>query len=206
MKERPILFSGPMVKALLAGTKTQTRRIVKPQPKHTDTWTTLTYFPKSGRAIERGPDYPDGEEDVRVCPYGSPGDRLWVRETMDLWPGTCAVYSCDGELVVNPFCEGHIERQEWLDNHAMAKVPSIFMPRWASRITLEITGVRVERVQSITEEDAEAEGATNTCDMPNCLHTYRGGFYSIWNSINGKKYPWASNPWVWILEFRRITP
>jgi hypothetical protein len=180
VKERPILFSGPMVRAILDGQKTQTRRIVKPQP-----------------SIE-------GQEPHLVrCPYGVPGDRLWVRET---WgeggmtkPGDPASYAAD-----------------WPDAGAIRKWrPSIHMPRWASRIDLEVTAVRVERLQAITEEDARAEGAAHRIarggDLSGALEgetpiQHVAHFRDLWDSINGERTPWASNPWVWVVSFKRVRP
>lgn len=183
MKERPILFSGPMVRALLAGTKTQTRRIVKARDLE---W----------MDVHQGLREPDNAE---RCPYGQPGNRLWVRET---WHDassalhSCVLYRADGdELYGGKWC------------------PSIHMPRWASRITLEVTGVRVDRLQDINEADARAEGITDggclNCGEPepcNCAAPQpdaRDAFVHLWMSINGPD-SWAANPWVWVIEFRRL--
>ena len=175
MKERPILFSAPMVRALLAGTKTQTRRIVKARDLE---W----------MDVHQGLREPDNAE---RCPYGQPGDRLWVRETFghferneNFAPGCEVFYRADGESLA-------VER--WR--------PSIHMPRWASRITLEVTGVRVERLQDISEADATAEGVSAIPDEMRRA-TPRCDFQALWQSINGPD-SWAANPWVWIVEFRR---
>ncbi len=185
MQERPILFSAPMVRALLAGTKTQTRRIIKPQH--------LAFFNQDAAAM-----LSDWNE--RPLPYGQPGDRLWVRET---WHDassslhSCALYRADG-----------------IDLHWGKWAPSIHMPRWASRITLEITSVRVERLQEISIEDAKAEGAWGPDDsIVQKVADYFGtdifsanprkAFQMLWESINGPD-SWAANPWVWAIEFRRV--
>lgn len=177
MKERPILFSAPMVRALLDGRKTQTRRVVKPQPTATREEAIRTYG-KGGTFILEA-----GFFGVR-CPYGQLGDRLWVRET---W-GACAgspVYRADD----NATCP---DGGRWK--------PSIHMPRWASRITLEVTGVRVERLQDISEEDAIAEGVPEQRGDP-------WAFQCLWDSINGarERCSWAANPWVWAITFSRRT-
>ena len=197
MKEHPVLFSTEMVKAILKGRKTQTRRVIKPQP----------YFDNGlydQGWIWEGLHHND-ETDLKKlivmsgkCPYGQVGDRLWVREAFcNLCPdeqGFC--YKADREH--NPASD--LCAAEWK--------PSIFMPRWASRTTLEITGIRVERLQEITHEDAIAEGAEF---MPAAklrkerLTVPQIVFAGLWDSINGKKYPWASNPWVWCIEFKRLS-
>ncbi len=166
MKERPIMFTGPMVRAILDGRKTQTRRVIRPQPR----WVGDPGIPfRTEDADPKG---------IIQCPYGKPGDQLWVRETWapnegDVLAGK-AFYRADNNTIV----------ERWR--------PSIHMPRWASRITLEITKVRVERLQDISEEDAKAEGSA-----------YRTEFRDIWRSIYGDG-SWAHNPWVWVIEFRRI--
>jgi len=172
MIERPILMSAPMVRAILEGRKTMTRRIVKP--------------PKWSDAEHAGVDYP--------CPYGCAGDRLWVRET---WlPGGNISY-----LATSPG-DGSV-KFHWK--------PSIHMPRRASRITLEVTGVLVERVQEISEADAKAEG----CEATNCGmdgaegpgFSYRQTFRSLWDSINAKRgYGWDVNPHVWVVAFNQVQP
>ncbi len=264
MKARPMLMSAPMVRAILAGTKTQTRRVVKPQfvadampvempatdpaggwvvPGHSGTWWC---------EAAANPD------DARRCPYGQPGDRLWVRETWqvaretldyetggeyDVWEwnddmgdpsqylkgdarfGTKAglFYAADGEDK-NP---GAFYNLTGLDNKTILRTkeinwrPSIHMPRWASRITLEVTGVRVERLQDISDDDAAAEGIERTRrgDMwrtyrPDCVQHWNtdaelghklasSSYASLWESINGPG-SWEANPWVWVVEFKRL--
>ncbi len=210
VKERPILFSAPMVRAILEGRKTVTRRAVK--------------FPFIDRAVgcelsgnEIGP-----EEIRNNCPYGVPGQRLWVRETwycdhfevmrgpylkpddLDFGEATedgTLVYAADG---LTPY-----------EQEQPTRKPSIHMPRWASRILLEITDVRVERLQNISEEQAKAEGVrlyTDHAELGDWWHvegieTYsadpRKSFELLWSSVGGD---WQANPWVWVVEFKRVTP
>lgn len=175
-RNRPILFSAPMVRAILDGRKTQTRRIVTPQPA--GAWAA------PGR---------------RSCPFGVPGDRLWVRETyIDL--GACFLYRADANAeqdraLVAP-------RQKWR--------PSIHMPREASRITLEITDVRVQRLQDVSQADAMAEGAPpshHSIDMISRQYGYedfsRSWYAQLWEQINGPG-SWDANQWVWAITFRRV--
>lgn len=205
-KERPILFSGPMVRGIIAGNKTQTRRIVKGTAL---SWLTESEFTSEFTAApENG-----------LCPYGYPGDRLWVRETWaEMVPGhhqTRVAYRAD--MVVQNQSR-HVRRfgsVQWpLDGseegqHPPARWrPSIHMPRWASRLTLEITAVRAERLQEISEDDILAEGVTVDLaakmtgipwsSLPTLHHAWTAG----WDFINGKRAPWASNPWVWVIEFK----
>ena len=202
MKEHPILFSTEMVKAILAGQKTQTRRVVK--LRNGDTVGNIS---ESGKVLEWIICDKDGDEVPLefACPYGSTGDRLWVRETFapeQMASGkTNIVYRADG---VNPptyiMANGKEIPTLWK--------PSIFMPRWASRITLEITGIKVERVQDITPEDCFAEGIENVGDgvgrLGDTWSMATSLYASLWNKINGKKYPWKDNSWVWAISFKRI--
>jgi hypothetical protein len=217
MKERPILFSTPMTKLILDGRKTQTRRVIKPK---TRPW--VKYFLEAGASVcDWKPWCGDGEDDcmwwwlsayhaqepLGKCPYGQPGDRLYVREGFahcpkDFEDTNGIIYRADNKY------NGHVASYEWR--------PSIHMPKAATRITLEITGVRVERVQDISEEDADAEGFNG--DFP--LNVFPDIFYRdmghlsipecfgiVWDSINENRpgCSWADNPWVWVLEFRRIS-
>ncbi len=212
MKERPILFSADMVRAILAGRKTQTRRVIKPQPgldptSH-DYATAATY--RDGLVAFMGD---RGVSDPIACPYGQVGDRLYVKETHYRY-GTWAMEgfnkSGSPHWVFVPWgtrvrfyddppdavCRGHID-VGWY------KRPSIFLPRWASRITLEITGVKVERVQDITTADAEAEGVDGESFDGGQTFTYRGPFAMLWDAINFKRgYGWLMNPWDWALTFK----
>jgi hypothetical protein len=237
MRERPIIFSGEMVRAILDGRKSQTRRILNPQPDdYLDTWKPVrpvTEFYCVGTDVKTGRgEYLARDKDHQpVCAFmaggdsvtprifcndGVAGDRLWVRETFfidhyEYYPdgrlpkerpdcvldeqilfradGTC----CDqlGECQ----CEG--EGAVWR--------PSIHMPRWASRITLEITKVRVERLQDISDDDIIAEGRSlpidkKCCDVSAYLHAV---FKERWDSLHGKG-AWDKNPWVWVLEFKKV--
>lgn len=185
MKERPILFSAQMVRALLDGAKSQTRRQVRlPRnwvPNHDERPAMLDgalVIEPRGIAVT---DQTEGTYGLLPCPYGVPGDRLWVRETWcngmteDGYDGVC--YRASGDVCM----EGR-----WR--------PSIYMPRWASRIVLELTSVRVERLHAITPADAIAEGVVS-------LAAYR----PLWNGINGAG-AWRLNPWVWVLGLRRLKP
>lgn len=215
MKERPILFSGEMVKAILGGRKTQTRRVVKPQPFQNDILCRDAAAP-SGYSLVH-----DSHDDrLLTCPYGVPGDRLWVKETwcqkyddgLPLYdvhgngdPSCCYYRATETEHIIKDDGNGGTEYR--MDGtEASPWQPSIFMPRWASRITLEIVSVRVERLREITEDDVVAEGIEFPCEEPEtgehpvgCVCEYR----NLWDRINGKKHPWSSNPWVWRIEFKR---
>jgi hypothetical protein len=221
MKARPILFNSEMVRAILEDRKTQTRRVLT-VPWRGNT-RALPYEPywveEDGRLLfcdEYG-EYHDVEKTI-LSPFGQKGDRLWVRETWDFrdWRDTMhanrvnVAYAADGEqrlLDAPPTWNPEIYNYErWR--------PSIHMPRWASRITLEITGVRVERLQSISEDDARAEGVDFAKHAD--LDPLAGGligpvaarvaFSLLWDSINGKRHPWSSNPWAWVIEFRKVEP
>jgi hypothetical protein len=210
-RERPVIFSGPMVKAILDGRKTQTRRIVKPQPRADHGLQSMWGTSPDGFAFgekwlwrEVGADYPDDSSDDRRCPYGVPGDRLWVRETLRGGSESLWRYDADDALVdANP--DGDRYRINWRKPYDQ-RWPAIHMPRWASRITLEVTDVRVERLQAITEEDARAEGCwIDEATYGPCDDSARDVFGDLWDQINRKRAPWSSNPWVWRVAFRRIT-
>ena len=204
MSKRPIIFSAPMVRAILEGRKTQTRRVVKPQPDSLSTDGVPTRFFHK-RAIGSG-------YQVQIsCPYGAPGDRLWVREThwMDRRDPTMVAMDLDGYVVARSGYEtGQACDVTQLSRHEFwRKRPSIHMPRWASRILLEVTAVRVERLQDISEADAAAEGwmrRPEVSDDPQVHHdAARDWFSDLWESINGPG-SWEANPWVWVIEFRRV--
>lgn len=220
MKERPILFSAPMVRALLDGSKTQTRRVVKlPHTNPLGKWEVLPWGGPNGGRTREGHTVPfqnvighSRTGEIIGCPHGQPGDRLWVRENgwerpslsprdlregADTWPP----YEYDAEPLM---CweDGELKRYGW------KRRPSIHMPRWACRIDLQITAVRVERLQDISEADAIAEGCSPAHpDDEDARHHYtpRWAYEVLWEQINGAG-SWAANPWVWVVEFRRIKP
>jgi hypothetical protein len=210
MTEHPILFNGPMVRAILAGRKTQTRRVVKRQSVACVENECLSACQESptGFAWQNGW--------VERCPYGQPGDTLWVRETwrplVDAELLDCIEYKADDTRLkpkglteedghhFDNMCEnievthGKVCRQKWK--------PSIFMPRWASRITLKITDVRVQLVQEISEEDARAEGVQSQTILPGNRSSYISGYYWVWEELNNKRgFGWDSNPYVWAITF-----
>lgn len=207
MRERPILFSGPMVRAILAGRKTVTRRVLQPQPPEDDAPLATGWFHPEASDGGPGPHtFGVYGSDWHVrCPYGAPNDRLWVREA---WAArdVRSEWALSVGLVEEPFCgvggDEIIYRAD--DDGTRARPPRwfspLYMPRWASRLTLEIVSVRVERLQEIAEADARAEG----CGDPP-FGTRRETFAILWDAINGKRAPWESNPWVWRVEFRRVT-
>lgn len=187
MKERPILFSAPMVRAILAGTKTQTRRVAKVFAGRDDLNGILRRFPNQ-----------------MGCPYGQPGDRLWVRETFMHEP---ADYCWEASVSIPCRPASTVYRADFPDSvPGEGWKPSIHMPRNLSRITLEVTGVRVERLNDISEADARAEGVRSNRDTlaETGFATCRDAFRDIWESINGTG-SWQANPWVWCIEFRRVT-
>jgi hypothetical protein len=196
LMNKPILFSGEMVRAILDGNKTQTRRIVKPQPNEPMVLSpNHERWPKSypREWCESGVDIrqlADGEHPAWNCPYGAPGDLLWVRET---WKQVFVTPPVAAYRATEP---DEINGGKWR--------PSIHMPRWASRLTLKITDVQVERVQAISESSAESEGITESVasehwhDGPQFV----GAFADLWNSLNEKRgFGWQSNPWVWVISF-----
>jgi hypothetical protein len=211
MKEKQIPFSGAMVRAILAGTKTQTRRVVD-----RDLWECLEDgVPSDQQHIETDDTPMGGVPATRFCKYGQKGDRLWVRETWrtdagldhlkpSLFEGYSVKYLADGHVRVRR------ENAVIPDGFWGKTRPSIFMPRWASRISLEVTGVRVERVQEITEKDILAEGYPHGLGYRNHDgEPHPGGslkwYSTLWNEINvDRGYGWDVNPWVWVVEFKRV--
>jgi hypothetical protein len=208
MKERPILFSGEMVRAILGGRKSQTRRVVKKQDtilhlakyEEISVWQVGEYYPylrwnfgkKRDGSQFGGLPFLSAE-----CPYGQPGDRLWVRET---WTNT-------------PY--GPLYRASVEDNFQFVDPPyvgcrwrpSIFMPRKVSRIMLEVVKVRVERAQDISHNDACVEGAPSEPELNNygTGSIYVDWYAQLWDKINAKRgYGWKVNPWVWVVEFEKV--
>jgi hypothetical protein len=232
MKERGMLFSKPMVLALLDGSKTQTRRILKGNIEGFDLNglgnLTIGNKPLGYCAVLRAPkarwiaDDKPWHEWIK-CPYGKPGDRIWVRENFqpiyaEGWnegkndeTGDPVNYKTgEGYDVSYPATDGIVEFYDSETDECSQRVwPSIHMPRWASRIDLEITGVRVERLQDISDQDARAEGCqpaqpfmASGIVIPG---QWRHGYQDLWEAINGAG-SWDENPWVWVVEFRRIKP
>jgi hypothetical protein len=207
MADRPIIFSASMVRALLDGRKTQTRRVVKPQPLYVtghDNEERWYLMPSGGSSLN-----------CHDLPY-APGDRLWAREALDLgdraYPIGHATYAADGSDVdLRP--EG---AAVWAGDYKRQSVPSIHMPRWASRLTLHVTNVRVQRLQEISEADAVAEGCDPYMPGHGCAteaearalraegfpysRDYRSGFQVLWNSLHGPD-AWDANPWVCAVSF-----
>ncbi|WP_440706829.1 hypothetical protein [Klebsiella pneumoniae] len=202
MREKGLIFNSEMVRAILDGRKTQTRRPIK--------WK-QTRFTEIGER-EDGSKWPWSEDAEHACdfwhpcPFGAVGDRIWVRETWNKYGGLLT-YRADHDWI-DDMRKETVCTAKW--------VPSIHMPRWASRILLEITDVRVERLNAISEEDAEAEGIDmealyDSQDCYDCIAnhnmtgrpTVTGAFKYLWESIYGEE-GWKSNPWVWVIEFKRI--
>ena len=229
MKERPILFNGDMVRAILEGRKTQTRRVMKPQPEK-DSIRDEHWWPSN---MHQSMVYIESEMQqwqglAGDCfPHGGIGDRLWVRETWSVHPAMDEYKPSD---ISTDNSVDYIAGPDRFSGFGKTR-PSIFMPRWASRITLEITAVRVERLQDISEEDAKAEGARRMDDLPGihpygqdcrwsmespkntegCLSTARWAFANYWcklargkNDILFHEEYWDANPWVWVIEFKRV--
>jgi len=223
MKYRPILFSAPMVRALLDGSKTQTRRVVNLNDR-------LGRFDKDGyhavtdSTIVRTSWTPSTIQKVVDCPYGQPGDRLWVRETFTDLQDTGIEYRPIPSVPLKRYVFAADIKLGSHEDEARKEFgikwrPSIFMPRTASRITLEVTGVRVERLQDISEVDCIAEGIERSEEYPTLWK--RGDLYgdqntvqitgfpklayrSIWEAISGHE-SWHANPWVWVVEFKQVT-
>jgi hypothetical protein len=204
MKERPILFNGPMVRALLAGSKTQTRRVVKPQPTGFVGGPGVTLCDGSPAPLVPMNDFAGTCGHEIICPYGQPGDRLWVREA---WAAS-SIYDATPPSKICDHLPRPFERPPCGIAYpasggciGLKLRPSIHMPRWASRITLELTGVRVERLQDISRGDAMAEG----CPFPNMAQgdDPRRWYAQLFDEIHGEGSVEA-NPWVWVVEFRSV--
>ena len=248
MKSRPILFSAPMVRAVLAGTKTQTRRIVKvpgvdyiagagADRNDPGNW---GYEDDNGDWATLGTNADMHSDYLVRCPYGEPGDRMWVQETwtklLHTSPATDEPHVCDGDKLIEhatkrangrwnydgeviayratsdvEFCDGDGFAGEMANREDMPRWhPSIHMRREHSRIDLEITGVRVERLRQITGPDAHAEGSTyphpDTFPIEQLAHAHQNAtewYKDLWESINGPG-SWDANPWVWVVEFKRV--
>jgi hypothetical protein len=205
MSEKPILFSGAMVRALLRDEdpKTQTRRIMKPQPPATTTAVQVFHHPDP-RAHFYANDGAQIIDWAKPCPHGEVGDRLYVRETWQHSNHPLGPYEPDCLVFYRAdyFDDPHgPDGEKSPEGKYRDWRPSIHMPRTASRITLEITGVRAERLQSISAADAWAEGIPHSPDV-DPAHEYR----DLWDSLNAERgYGWDTNPWVWVVEFRKIS-
>lgn len=228
-KVRPILFSAPMIRALIDGQKTQTRRIMKVQPPASDyKLSTCVATTGSAKAVGKqhwvkvsdcGYRILDDSHPYFLCPYGKPGDLLWVRETFQIDPsgyGPTRIYypANDQDMHVDHSGKPDLIAQAdrlWTEPGVCR--PSIHIPRWASRLTLELTGVRVERLNDISEEDAKSEGIFEAGNLgfymydskgtpgKHCCDSARSTYACLWESINGPASLQA-NPFVWVLEFR----
>lgn len=195
-REKPILFSAPMVRAIRDGRKTQTRRIMKIQPDDDSRVDVGEIGDTRGVAYIRGS---RGGQCVRVpCSYGQPGERLWVRETWAWWPADESDKREDGLIYRADDDDLECRMFRWRS--------PIHMPRWASRITLEITGVRVERLQEINGDNCVAEGIDEPGTYPpesDPDDILRRRYQALWESINGPG-SWDLNPYVWVIEFKRV--
>lgn len=218
MKERPILFSGEMVRAILESRKTQTRRLVKVQPP-SDAYQITTLMDSTAKAERKriGSHRWAIVEDLKIveeygkhfsCPYGQPGDRLWVRET---WADNFSSHVSHAGILYRAtaatdrshhgYWAKEVAPNKWVDyyDRPFKWKPAIFMPRGVARLTLEVVKVRVERLQEISDADTVAEGIASG----HAGEYGRAAFRSAWDQINGKRASWASNPWVWVVEFKR---
>ncbi|MFA1286166.1 hypothetical protein ACDI96_26215 [Citrobacter telavivensis] len=229
MTERGMIFNGEMVRAILDGRKTQTRRVMKPQPDpcpppRGGNWWPSNVFKTMLHVEEEMQNGKGGWGGLvgDACPFGAVGDRIWVRETFQ---GPLVTEELFEEYRANPekfetpqYCEYAADggaKPEYCDlddNLRHGWRPSIHMPRWASRILLEITGVHVELLNAIREEDAQAEGVAQLRGgfwqhyQPGWTQhqlSARGSFVTLWKSIYGEE-SWHSNPWVWVIKFKRI--
>lgn len=217
IKERPILFNTEMVRAILDDHKTQTRRVVKPQPEWKENESVPGHFSTffHGWNLEH-PLMNPVENIFKYGPYGKPGGRLYVRESVRLGPDGIEFPAGPGGCIqrLRDYDTFSNEQDEWLQNYRLRRagevvtVPSIHMPRWLSRINLEIVNLRFERLQSISIKDILAEGIKQRFPNVNDQFTpwiLRGQFIELWDSVATKKdLTWYENPWVWVVEFKRL--
>jgi hypothetical protein len=215
MPAQSIIFSGPMVKAILEGRKTQTRRVIKPQPVDAR----CTVLTSKGNALffkGTTPESPSCEKNLfQLAAMATTGSQVWVREgwaVADIYDDEAPFELAQTKQGMSIWYKAGGGKAYKSSTPGRWRSP-LFMPRWASRLTLEITDVRVERLHAITEADAIAEGVYTNAEalaalgLPpetpvsgSCVDKYR----IVWESINGKKFPWASNPWVWVISFRKL--
>lgn len=199
VKQRPMLFSAPMIRALLAGRKTQTRRLVK--------GVALQWLDEDGFT----PGFVSDPGNASVCPYGKAGDRIWVKETHAIVPRTAYAMSEGVQQTLRPndTHDAAVYFAEWERSKPGRWSPSIHMPRWASRLTLEVTEIRVERLLDCSDADAQAEGLMWVTPgmwsvdrtLPIIGHDARRVYFELWDHINGAGAS-AANPWVWAVSFR----
>lgn len=216
MRELPILFSTPMAQAILDDRKSMTRRVIKPQP----TFVNKEYSYVICNAIDKP------SKEIK-CPYGQPGDLLWVKETWKVGcigdsesPGFSFKYRAGADdYVLNAYPTDE-ERFDLINKYVIKKgwQPSLLMPKEAARLWLEVTSVRVERLRDITEEDVIAEGTKDgdkyISKLPpsgdvdkdiSIANWHIACFWELWSSINSKRgYGWYANPWVWVVEFKVV--
>lgn len=219
MSERQILFSAPMVRAILEGRKTQTRRVFNPQPRgDVASLAHIGTFVKTGRALFAARDaarqpvnaFPIGSHSVKddiACPYGKAGGHLWVRETLRLHADGNWHRGADDSLIELAQDDERVSYMiAWAHHQERDYCPSIHMPRFACRLVLELTKVRVERVQDISDDDAIAEGIepSDVGDANEEAAFNAAAYAELWDALNKKRgFGWDINPWVWVLEFKR---
>lgn len=220
MTARPVLFNGAMVRAIIAGAKTQTRRLVKPQPPEGAdprwTWCVSSTNRDDVGAFHHGVIEPDGNsftdrgrerQTAYRCPFGAPGDDLWVRESAYIAPpdfgdrnATDLIDEKGRPRVVGYAASMDADAVRCASDFGVKLTPSIHMPRWASRLTLRVTSVRVERLHDITEDDARAEGVL-TLEPRTGAASAHERFADLWSEVYGRA-SWDANPWVWVVSFK----
>lgn len=206
MKERPILFSAPMARAILAGQKTQTRRVVK-LPRGAS-WSDRLGGTVDGFFFDDDGLRARGIEEL-CCPYGAPGDVLWVRESAFIAPpgfgdvDACNAVDSEGHRrLVGYAASMDGDSVRCAKDYGVKQTPSIHMPRWAARLFLRVTAIRCERLQEIDDHDAMREGVSPTGDTDGA---YVAPFKELWEKINGAG-SWERNEWVWVVSFKRVKP
>lgn len=203
MRELPILFNTEMVRAVLDGSKTQTRRPIKPQPNWLEDPNWAFEYGHHGRAWYAWEgEYPEEGSTHFKCPFGEPGDKLWVRET---WADVRGM-GFDEDIYFKADCLEGSDGDEARIAYGVKYKPSIHLPKAFARIWLEVTDVRVERLQDIKARDCTAEGIrTPIANLPQMIPICFQEFQELWDSIYGKEgLDWSSNPWVFVVEFKRV--
>lgn len=203
MTEHPIIMQGESVRAIIAGRKTMTRRVIRPQPPDWFVRGREPFEVAPGRwgFAAPGPVRACHSEDTLRCPYGAAGDRLWVRER---WAAQHEADHLRPREMVPQEIRIHYAATE--DRGGLLWRSPLYMPRWASRLALEVVGVRVERVQDISAEDCIAEGLSTTLREHDAVCDLRAAFADLWDRVNGKRpgCAWADSAWVWVVTFRRL--